>query len=137
MIKLDMTPDTSLNDIQKNFAHHFPFLKIEFFHKPHQQFESNAKVDMITDHHKKLGDLTTRALNVTLFIDTGITVAQFEQMFESKLHLHIQVFYKSGNVWLESINSDSTKLHMLNEKAKLKAESKIENEEPGDYHEQP
>ncbi len=57
-------------------------------------------------------------------------------LLEDKLHLHVQVFSKSGKSWLESVHSDDLSLQQLNDRAKERNTEIVEETEPTDYHEQ-
>lgn len=136
MTSLTIHPNTTLAEIQTNFHTQFPFLKLEFFHHAHQPHQGSEKKDMITDAHIKVGSLTTAAMEVTWQIDPDATIEELEKFFEQKLHLHVQVFYKSHKIWLETLRADTLTLEHLNKRtAEFHAEI-ISPEEPGDYHEQ-
>lgn len=62
------------------------------------------------------------------------TVGEFEDMFFSKFGLCIQVFRKSGNVWLETNSTDDWTLEQQNEEGRSLAQQlKIEKENADDH----
>lgn len=136
MVSIEINPETSLQHIQQVISKSFPFLKLEFFHKPHGKNEGSSKKEMITDVHTHVGAYSSLAMDVVLVIHHNMPVAELEKLFEEKLHLHVQVFYKSSNLWLESILSDNLSLQELNDKAKERNEKIVEETDLPDYHEQ-
>lgn len=134
-MSLDLNPDSTIESIQNNFNQAFSLLKLEFFHFPHDEHEGSPKKEMIKDYGTKIGTLTTAATNFHLVFPENMKVSELEQLFEKKLHLHVQVFMKSGNVWLETINSDDKTLLELQGLAKERS-TPIEKDTPPDYHEQ-
>jgi hypothetical protein len=65
-------------------------------------------------------------------------VHELETLFQNRLGLYIQVFRKSGKVWLETTATDDWSLFKQNMEGKEWSEVRpIEHEERPDYHEQP
>jgi hypothetical protein len=75
-------------------------------------------------------------MDLVLVIHRNMKVGELEKLFEDKLHLHVQVFSKSGKSWLESVHSDDLSLQQLNDRAKERNTEIVEETEPTDYHEQ-
>src|SRR5690349_17830023 len=87
--------------IQRNFSKMFPFLKIEFFSKPHKQGGASPK-KMMKHPSKTLGECRTIHNAGTITITPSMTVADLEQNFSNIYGLSTQIFRKSGKVWLET-----------------------------------
>jgi hypothetical protein len=67
-----------------------------------------------------------------------MTVQELERVFQDELGLYVQVFRKSGKVWLETTATDNWSLYKQNmEGQELSERRKNENEDLVDYHEQP
>lgn len=102
-----------LRDIQKDFNAIYPYLKLEFFRKPHPEKklspkaekinpeESVKKISRIYDHHN-------------INIESSRTVADLEQEFWDSFGLSAQVFRKSGNLWIETSLTDNWTLDKQN-----------------------
>lgn len=74
----------------------------------------------------------------TVSIPTAMTVHELEALFQERLGLYIQVFRKSGKVWLETTATDDWTLFKQNLEGRELSEVQVDNrEEPADYHEQP
>ena len=61
---------------------------------------------------------------------------ELEERFEKDFGLHVQVFRKSGNIWLETSVSDDLTLAQQNEKGKNDDSIQQEFVDPMDYREQ-
>jgi hypothetical protein len=61
-----------------------------------------------------------------------------EKVFQDNLGLYVQVFRKSGKVWLETTATDNWSLFKQNEEGQeLSVRENNLSEELPDYHEQP
>jgi hypothetical protein len=100
--------------LQKEFSSFFPFLKLEFFRKKHNDMEGSAKRYLVT-HDTSLSELLKAEADAQYEFDAETTVSTIEQDLESKFGLHAQVFRKSGNVWIETTLTDSWTLAHQNE----------------------
>ena len=107
----------TISEIQSEFTALYSGLKIEFYKQKHQAHEGSRKVDQyhadtvlsnIRDQHKS-GELT---------ISNLITAADLESAFESKFGLYVQVFRRSGNIWLQTSATDDWSLQKQHEKAR-------------------
>ncbi|MBN8703820.1 MAG: hypothetical protein J0M08_12200 [Bacteroidetes bacterium] len=112
-MKLVINDAKKIGVIQKEFTSVFPFLKIEFFAKPHKSGEASAKKIM------KSADLTIgecrRVHNSgSVTINGKMTVNDLEQTFSNTFGLSVQVFRKSGRVWLETTVTDGWSLDEQN-----------------------
>jgi propionyl-CoA carboxylase beta chain len=73
----------------------------------------------------------------TIAVESNFSVSNLEQKFENELGLFIQVFRKSGNVWLETSATDSWTLAEQNEEGEMLAKTfKQERENFDDQIEQ-
>ena len=60
--------------------------------------------------------------------------AELEEIFETNFGLHVQIFRKSGKIWLETSTTDGWTLNQQNEEGKLlEEELKIEKENMDDH----
>lgn len=112
-MKLILTPATSIGDLKKQFAACFPNLKLEFFEEEHRQGQSsNMNKRLVND---TLLSLITDIATLKHFqFEPTTTVAEFEQGLQNEFELSVQVFRRSGNVWLETIQTDNLTLEKQN-----------------------
>lgn len=99
--------------IQKEFSEAFPYLKIEFFSKPHRVGAPSSK-KIMKHPSKTIGECRVIHNKGTLTITPDMTVADLEQAFSDVYGLSVQIFRKSGKVWLESTATDSWTLNDQN-----------------------
>lgn len=134
-MNIEIRPEMKIEEVQSAFAKRFPFLKLNFFKsKPKADKEYSAK-DLL-DSSKRLMDVSEQKSNSVLLINGLMTVSELEKQGQEKLGLHIDVFRKSGKVWLKTSASDQWTLDEQNKEARESEPSEIEKPEESDYHEQ-
>lgn len=117
-MKLHLKKNGSFGDIQKEFNQYFPYLKIEFFKFPHTDkklLPVNEKIDQDI-----LVDQVIKWDSDQIFeFDEKMTVSQFEAMINQQTGLFVQVYRKSGRVWLQTSHTDNWTLAQQNEEGKM------------------
>ncbi|MFI5164055.1 MAG: hypothetical protein ACHQHP_02285 [Bacteroidia bacterium] len=103
--------------IQKEFSEMFPYLKIEFFSKPHKSGGASPK-KMMKHPSKTIGQCRIIHNKGTVTITPNTVVADLEQDFSGVYGLSVQIFRKSGNVWLETTATDGWTLEAQNTQGK-------------------
>jgi hypothetical protein len=122
--------ERAISDLQREFSSMFPYLKLEFFSKLHATGKS-SRLKFKLPVQRKLGDIRKLHNEGQVLIDPEMTVADLEQTFGTNYGLGIQVFRKSGDVWLETILTDSWTLARQNEQGEFLA-TDIGPEKPED-----
>ena len=112
-MKIMINDHRKIFTIQKDFNDMFPYLKIGFFSKPHKAGGGSSKKTM-KQPSKTLGQCRVIHNKGTLTITPHMTVADLEQNFNDVYGLSIQVFRRSGNVWLETTATDNWTLEDQN-----------------------
>lgn len=130
-MQLTIRPNRLISDIQQEFNAMFPFLKIEFFRN-----KSNRKMEFssgnIIRHNQKVAEGQAEVTDGAITIEPEMTVKQLEKEFNNEFSLAVQVFRRSGNVWLETTMTDEWTLKHQNEHGReLSVEKK--KDEPGDF----
>ncbi len=101
-----------LSVIQKEFNSQFPFLKLEFFKKPHGNHAGSARQLIIKD------DLELKPVergHDEILVNEHMPVSVLEQRFMDLFGVSAQVFRKSGNTWLETTMTDDWTLKRQND----------------------
>ena len=112
-MKITINDHRKISAIQEEFNTVFPYLKIEFFSKPSKQGGSQGK--RIMKHASKtLGECRTIHNKGQITISAKMTVVDLEQRFGDVYGLGVQVFRKSGKVWLETTVTDGWTLEEQN-----------------------
>ena len=107
-------------DIQESFTKMFPFLKLEFYRKGVHAGSGtiDIKKPNITKD-KTLGEVSTIAKNNQITVSPEMTVSELENNIKDKFGLTLQVFRKSGNVWLQTSYTDSWTLEEQNHQGEI------------------
>ncbi len=122
IMKISINDHRKIHAIQEEFNMVFPYLKIEFFSKPHTSGGQSSK-KLMKSNSKTLGECRTIHNKGEIVINPEMTVDELEQRFMDVYGLSVQVFRKSGNVWLETSVTDGWTLHKQNEQGKELSES--------------
>ena len=112
-MKITINDKRKIFAIQESFTKAFPYLKLEFFAKPHKQGGASPK--KIMNHASKtLGECRTIHNSGHIAITGSMNVAELEQRFADVYGLSVQVFRRSGNMWLETTVTDNWTLDKQN-----------------------
>lgn len=123
----------STTELKMEFNRLYPFLKIEFFREPCSKGTGFTK-DKLILRDEKLGNLQRELKQGQFAFTDQTTVGDFEKSFFKKFGLCIQIFRKSGNMWLETSATDDWTLHQQNEEGEQLAQHfKVERENPDDH----
>lgn len=116
MRTITIKDNQTLSDIKTEFTRHFPHLKIEFFSVKHVEDEASPRT-AIYDDTLRLKDIRTSHEEGDLSIDGHLKTASFEQNFHEIFGVNIQVYRRSGSLWLQTITTDSWTLAEQERKA--------------------
>jgi hypothetical protein len=110
---LQIAPNRLISDVQKEFNEKFPFLKIVFFNT--KSFSrSDFSASQIIPPNKKIGDSRLKVADGDIEIDEEMKVSELENLFKDRFSLAVQIFRKSGSLWLETTMTDNWTLHQQN-----------------------
>ncbi|HQQ94064.1 MAG TPA: hypothetical protein PLQ93_05885 [Bacteroidia bacterium] len=116
-MKITINDHRKIHAIQEEFNKAFPYLKIEFFSKPHSSGGQSSK-KLMKSSAKTLGECRTIHNKGSIVISPELTVDELEQRFMDVYGLSVQVFRKSGKVWLETSVTDGWTLAKQNEQGR-------------------
>lgn len=105
----------TLNQIQEEFSELFPFLKIEFYKERHITGEGSPANEQL-DTTLTVGDGRTVQKEGDVKITPDMKVAELEALFQKQYGLNVQVFRRSGDIWLQTTATDSWALSEQNRK---------------------
>ena len=109
----------------------FPFLKIEFF-KGKSGRQLDYSINSIIRHNQKVAEGQDQLVDGAMTIEPQMTVKELEKNFHDEFSLAVQVFRRSGNVWLETTMTDEWTLQHQNEHGRELSTDK-KKEDPGDF----
>jgi hypothetical protein len=112
-VKILISDNRKIDAVQKEFNCHFPYLKIEFFSRPHKIGNGSSK-KLLKPATQTIGRCRTARIKGHISITSVMSAAELEQKFREKYGLNIKLFRKSGSVWLEITVTDSWTLDQQN-----------------------
>jgi len=115
-MEITITDTKTIKTLQEEFNSVFPFLKLEVFTKPHKRGEASPK-KLINDNSKTLGQCRKKQISGAIKILGNQKVSDVEQLFQDIFGLSVQVFRKSGKIWLETSSTDDWTLNKQNTEA--------------------
>lgn len=113
-MEIKITNNRKISEIQKDFSTLFPFLKLEFFSN-HNSKKEKAEKEQPVDCSKRIQDCRKVNRKGHVTISPGQTVAELEKAFFEFYGLPVQIFRKSGKMWLQSTITDDWTLKEQNE----------------------
>jgi hypothetical protein len=106
---------STVQHIFDQFNNVFPYLKLEFFSKEHEDHKGNKSEDII-NHQTLLTTISPELVEKEFTINEEMTVSDFEQMMKDNFNLNVQVFRKSNDLWLQTTATDHWTLQKQNGK---------------------
>jgi hypothetical protein len=111
---LNLSPKTTLTEIQRLFRQELPFLKIMFLNKSHGWGQTIGKAHRYNSS-LNLKALKCKAKNVTLCFHPGTKTGDVERIFEEELGLHVQIYRNEKDRSIETAGTDDFTLTEQNE----------------------
>jgi hypothetical protein len=135
-MELSLAPNMTIAYLNEAFRFFYPNLKLVFFQKTFSDSQKLAENVRIIDESFYLKDLSLKKVRGIIQIDDDESTGNFEADLEENFGLHVEVFRRSGDLWLLTTLSDA---HSLAEQ-EINAENSLVNQyvEPEfiDYREQ-
>ena len=113
---MKIRPDYTVEDIQQQFEDAFPHLQLRFYHHAHQEGEGSPVRDEV-HLNVSMRELNEEVSAGEIRLSEMMTVADLETRMESEFGLHVQIFRKSGDTWLQTSATDHWNLGMQEESA--------------------
>lgn len=110
-----ISDEKTLRDIQKEFNSKFPYLKLEFYSSRHGEGEGSPIQERL-DPEQLLSTARQTHAKGNIQVKGDMEVSDFEQVFQDKFGLNVQVFRKSGNLWMQTTSTDHWTLAEQNRK---------------------
>lgn len=104
----------TLAEINDHFTRYYPFLKLEFYHHTHTIQEQSSGPD-ICSKHLKAREVSKIHFNGLLKFHYWQKTGVVEQEFRKKAGLHVQIFRKNGDDWVQTVGTDELTLEEQNE----------------------
>ncbi len=133
-MKIEIASKRLLSEIQKEFNDYFPFLKIEFFRSTTPRASKWNAANRIFPN-LEIGRCQVQKKEGFVHFQEETKVEELENLFLNEFNLNVQVFRRSGNIWLETTMTDKWSLKQQNDHGReitLGAQS-VKPSEPTDY----
>jgi hypothetical protein len=131
---LKIERNMTIDQVNHNLHTKFPYLKLVFFKQANNNEEDNSE-NRITALYTPLIDIYPNLRNALINLNGNLQVRNLETKINEITGARVQVFRRSGNVWLETLTTDNKTLADLN-KIASNTLNKIDLTEPTDYQEQ-
>ncbi|MFL5808010.1 MAG: hypothetical protein ACJ749_00735 [Flavisolibacter sp.] len=100
----------TVGDIQERFNKSFPYLKLEFYQKPHPHKAASLEKYLISSD-KRVGEIRKLHRNSELQIMSWYSIAKVKADFKKLFELNIEIFRKEINGWVQITRTDKYTLH--------------------------
>jgi len=114
LMNLRIAPNRLISDLQKDFNNAFPFLKLEFFRNRNQQIPVFT-FQQILPYNNRIAEGQAAITDGDIEVNPDMRVKELEKIFQDQFSLAVQVFRRSGNLWLETTMTDNWTLRQQNE----------------------
>jgi hypothetical protein len=131
-MQLHVAPQVLISEIQKEFNNNFPYLKIEFF-STNKKKGNEPTGQVLIPGNKTIGEIKTQIRESFVQLANKMKVKELEQLFAEQFALPVQVFRKSGTLWLETTMTDEWTLQQQNEHGRELSSVAKEKREKEDY----
>ncbi len=114
---LQISDTSTVQALQEAFSALFPYLRLEVYevHGLQQPIAVNSRRAAVTT----LAELYRQPLHAELVIHPTMSVVEFEKLFRQSFGLHVEVFRRSGRVWLKTMMTDEWSLEFQNEQGRV------------------
>jgi hypothetical protein len=114
-MNLLLNPTNSINDLNEEFMKNYPHLKFRFFNHSHETGEGSMAKDEISAD-TLLGEIGLKT-ETQHHIQGNSKVKNLEDWMQNQFDAGVQIFRKSGDVWLLTTTTDEWTLHHQEENA--------------------
>lgn len=113
-MNLHISDIRTIAEVKADFNKLFPYLRLEFNVNASERNGRTTSKNRISDD-VKIGSIRDQHLEATFEFNENSTVEEFENNFFEKFGMRVQVYRRSGNVWLETNMTDKWTLQRQNE----------------------
>lgn len=104
----------TLKELQLDFSGRFPFLRLEFFSKPHRKGMASAEKHQLNPF-LQIVTVRTHHRNGAIEIKEHHKAEEVEQLLQEEYDLPAQIYHYTCNGWVMTDAADKATLRELNE----------------------
>ena len=112
-MELFLSSESTIREINKEFQKKFPFLKFEFYKQSRRTEQHTYWKDKLSGY-ATLKETGSKLIPAMIKIDPRDTVDELELRFRNNYGLPVQVLRKSGDVWIETEQTNDFTLEKQN-----------------------
>jgi len=131
---IEIHDNIPLSEIQKVFSDFYPYLKIEFYRKPHKKYEASDEKNQI-DPDSLIKDIRATHVSGLLEILPLYRVSQVESEIQQRFGLSAQIYRKEKEGWEQTTDMDDFTLKELNEIGRNSSDEFILEDDEEDFEE--
>jgi hypothetical protein len=111
---LHINDDRLLREIQMDFSKYYPYLRMEFFNKPHLVMLSSEESNKVSPYIKA-GSLRKKHHEGAMNLLPDTTVKDLEEMMQKEFNLAVQIYHYTKFGWIQTDVADIITLDDLND----------------------
>lgn len=124
---IQLHDDITLKEIKTVFSDYYPFLKLEFYSKPHLLYESSDECDVLPED-KRLKDIKDIHIDGVIDIQPTEKVTDLEFEFQRRFGLPVQVLRLEKGKWTQTTGMDTFTLKDVNQFSKNDSDDDLVDE---------
>ncbi|MCS6928589.1 MAG: hypothetical protein NZM43_03740 [Saprospiraceae bacterium] len=136
-MKLYISPEKTIQEVQKAFQAEYPYLQLSFFTQPHRAFKGSPASYLVKDTSITLGTLMAEPKSGFVELPPTMPTFEAEALLEKTFGLYVQIMRKSGDTWLVTSTTDRLTLAEQNARGRASEHPNfLPQDEEFDYREQ-
>ncbi|WP_217605899.1 hypothetical protein [Chitinophaga sp. GbtcB8] len=116
-MKLYVNQSSTLGEIQKDFRDMYPYLKLEFYKRIQTGNQGASSKDKLQANYLP-GKINTGRVYTAIDISPQRSAGELENEILDILGVSAQVFRRSGNIWIQTTDTDKWSLRLQNEEGR-------------------
>lgn len=105
-MEIEIASSRTIKEIQDEFNHKFPYLTLQFFGLSSVATNLFSKENRIESHNQTLGELYVLDHSGMVNVNGHVKVDTLENQFLDEFQIPVQLYRKSGNLWLQTIETN-------------------------------
>lgn len=106
IMKIEIASSKTIKEIQDEFSHEFPYLALHFFGLRSVATDLFSKENKIENANQTLGELYVLEHAGAIEVHGDVKVDTLENQFLDEFNISVQLYRKSGNLWLQTIETN-------------------------------
>jgi hypothetical protein len=105
-MEIEIASSRTIKEIQDEFNRKFPYLTLQFFGLSSVATNLFSKENRIENHNQTLGELYVLDHAGAIELNGDVKVDTLENQFLDEFNIPVQLYRKSGNLWLQTIETN-------------------------------